>query len=282
MPNVLENISSNLEVLRSPGHEIIILSDIDGTIMSHSDYDSGCFMDTMDILKYHNIVVIPVTSKTILELEMLQSIFKFPGPRIAENGGIISISANHTYDIDCHHETIIKVLSELPKSVLSQMKCLSKLSIREIQEITNLPHAQAESARTRLASETFTWTGTVDCEKRLILHLREHNLRLVKGGRFYHVIGLRDKAQASKKLIEFMYGKKPNSSFEVWALGDAENDFSLLKLADKRAIIKNTKIDQSYLVKNLKSAYFSKQEAPFGWAESIEKLTQKQLETSIG
>ena len=70
MPNVLENISSNLEVLRSTGHEIIILSDIDGTIMSHSDYDSGCFMDTMDILKYHNIVVIPVTSKTLLELKL--------------------------------------------------------------------------------------------------------------------------------------------------------------------------------------------------------------------
>ena len=281
MPNVLENISSNLEVLRSPGHEIIILSDIDGTIMSHSDYDTGWFMDTMDILKYHNIVVIPVTSKTLLELEMSQSIFRFQGPRIAENGGVISIS-DHAHDIDCHHETIIKVLSELPKSLISQMKCLSKLSIQEIQEITNLPYAQAESARTRLASETFTWTGTVDCEKRLILHLREHNLRLVKGGRFYHVIGLRDKAQASKKLIEFMYGKKPNSSFEVWALGDAENDFSLLKLADKRAIIKNTKIDQSYLVKNLKSAYFSKQEAPFGWAESIEKLTRKKWETNIG
>ena len=281
MPNVLENISSNLEVLRSPRHEIIILSDIDGTIMSHSDYDTGCFMDTMDILQYHNIVVIPVTSKTLLELEMLQSILKFHGPRIAENGGVISIS-DHARDIDCPHETIIKVLSELPKSLISQMKCLSKLSIQEIQEITNLPYAQAESARTRLASETFTWTGTVGCEKRLILHLREHNLRLVKGGRFYHVIGLRDKAQASKKLIEFMYGKKPNSSFEVWALGDAENDFSLLKLADKRAIIKNTKIDQSYLVKNLKSAYFSKQEAPFGWAESIEKLTQKKWETNIG
>ena len=249
MQDIHKKISSNLETLMTKKRKVIIFSDIDGTIMSHNNYSVGSFRETMNILKSHKIIVSPVTSKTVSELEALQEQLNFCGPLVAENGGIIAdfgliSNSNHQYDVDYHQKEIAEILNGLPKTILSQMKRFSELSTAEIQAITKLNLPLAERARMRLASEAFLWTGDSDTEQKLSKYLDEKHLRMVKGGRLYHAIGRRDKAAASKQIIHSLTVSDSASKLEVWALGDAENDLSLLKLADKKAIIRNTKINQ--------------------------------------
>ena len=97
--------------------------------------------------------------------------------------------------------------------------------------------------------------------------LKNTNYKITRGGRFFHMISRRDKAKAAQELIEWGLNKGLDGNFEVWAFGDASNDLSLLKMADKSAIITNVMVSQQHLISSLPRAYVSKKGAPAGWRE---------------
>ncbi len=105
------------------------------------------------------------------------------------------------------------------------------MSPREIAQLTGLNETRAVRAMRRDFSEPFVFQ---DNEKKLDLleeKIREHSLKLTKGGRFYHLIGERsDKGSAVELLIEAYRTVQPD--LISVALGDSPNDLPMLKKVD--------------------------------------------------
>ena len=96
--------------------------------------------------------------------------------------------------------------------------------------------------------------------------------KLIKGGRFYHVIGLFDKGQAIDASRDFFAKKYPNKQVVTIGLGDSPNDLPMLETVDIAIVIKSGRSAEMKL--NNTRAIFSTKEGPAGWNEEILKLLE--------
>ncbi len=256
---------------------IIILTDIDGTMVSHMDYSYGELKQILKDLEadQHQYVVIPCTSKTELEVLKFGKEIGLIGPYIVENGGKIipadsGIFSTFKDQSSVPVSQIKEMLDSFPPRIREAIKCLHEMSVADISQITGLGDIDAANAKNRKHSLVFGLAKDDEVLIEIEGLLKNTNYKITKGGRFFHMIGRRDKAKAAQQLIEWGLGEGLDNNCEIWAFGDASNDLSLLKMADKSAIIKNVEVSQQQLISSLPCAYISKKKAPAGWRESLE------------
>ena len=75
--------------------QIIIFTDLDGSLLDHYDYNHRAADELLILLAQQNIPVIPTSSKTRLELEAFRVEISNTDPFIAENGAAIFIPENY-------------------------------------------------------------------------------------------------------------------------------------------------------------------------------------------
>ena len=92
-------------------------------------------------------------------------------------------------------------------------------------------------------------------------------LKILKGGRFFHISDNYNKAKAVKNFIKTIK-LISNDRFLTVSLGDSENDICMLESTDYSCIVKRKANKIS--LKKKDNIYFSKTEAPDGWRESLE------------
>lgn len=256
---------------------VIILTDLDGTMVSHVDYSYGDLKQVLKDLKadQHQYVVIPCTSKTELEVLKFGKEIGLNGPHIVENGGKIIPAESGLFSTfrdpsSVSISQIKELLNLFPSRIRKSIKCLHEMSVSDISQMTGLGNVDAANAKNRKHSLVFELAKEDDVLMEIEGLLENTNYKITKGGRFFHMIGRRDKAKAAQQLIKWGLDKGLDGNYEIWALGDASNDLSLLKMADKSAIIKNVEVSQQQLISALPKAYVSKKGAPSGWRESLE------------
>lgn len=211
----------------------IIFTDLDGTFLDHDTYDYTPALPMLERLKALDIVVAPVTSKTLAELELLALPFD-TSTRITENGMAISHeSIIHTSN--ANYDEIKTFLATLPESLRTHINGFNDMSIQEVMQHTGLDQQHAEAAKSRLASEPFLWSGS-DAQMAEVSTLgANQNLTITRGGRFYHLMGKGDKNTAIRWVLE---QSKDKNTISI-ALGDGPNDVSMLAEADYGVIIPN-------------------------------------------
>ena len=97
------------------------------------------------------------------------------------------------------------------------------------------------------------------------------NLRLVQGGRFYHAMGIFDKADGARFLLDKyreQYGDEPVIAV---ALGDSPNDQQMLESANIPVVIRGIHSDEVQLP-SAKHAMRSLKPGPEGWNECVLNL----------
>ena len=258
---------------------IIIFTDLDGTMISHADYSYGNLEQILKDLEADKdqYIVIPCTSKTEAEVLDFGKKIGLNGPYIVENGGKIipadsGIFATFRDQFAVPVSQIWELLDSFPLRIRKSLKCFHEMSVAQIAQLTGLEVFDAANAKKRKHSVVFAPIKEEDILLEIEDLLKNSEYKLAKGGRFFHVIGKRDKARAAQQLIQWGLDNRLEDNCEVWAFGDAPNDLSLLKLADKSAIIRNNEISQKQLISLLPLAYVSKKKAPEGWCESLEVL----------
>ena len=258
---------------------ILIFSDLDGTMLSHLDYSYGELKTIIKELgkEKDHYVIIPCTSKTEIEVLSFGKNVGLSGPFIVENGGKIITAQDGVFSNFRDHTTVSSskiqhLMDSFPLHVREAIRCFHELSAEEIGILTGLNKVDANNAKIRNHSVVFALKGGNGILTEIKNMLKNTNYKLEEGGRFFHIIGKRDKAKAAQELIQWIVQTKLFANIEVWALGDAPNDLDLLKLADKSAIIKNEKISQENIISLVPSAYVSNDGAPKGWQESLKIL----------
>ncbi len=266
----------------------LIFTDLDGTLLDFETYDFSAALPAINFLKRKGIPIIPCTSKTLEEVQILRKKLELNDPFIVENGSAIFFEAHYfkqdfkTVDINGlrakilgkSHNEIFNFYQQLKKRFAIKIKGFSEMSLEEIQRLTLLSEAEAQLAKQRHFSEPMVSFEEDDLLSRseLTNFIQEHGFRLLKGNRFYHLIGQCDKGMAVKTLIE-MYSSEFRHPFKSMGLGDSKNDFEMLKVVDQPIIIR--KKDGNFVhLEGIRNLYITQNAGPAGWAEAIFKFVK--------
>ncbi|MCD4758792.1 MAG: HAD-IIB family hydrolase [Arcobacteraceae bacterium] len=259
----------------------IIFTDLDGTFLNHDNYSFEESKEALKKIEQQKIPLIFTTSKTKIEVELLQKKVGIVEPFIVENGAALFIPKNYqNLNLDFltdFEEYKVLVFGKTYNQILNfyneykeefGLKGFSDMDNQEISELTGLDASSATLAKQREFTEPFVMEDIKKLEKLKNL-ASTFKIKITQGGRFFHLIGEKqDKGIAVKKSIELfekLYDEKINSI----ALGDGENDIKMLEVVDTPIVIKNH--NDEYLSLDLKNLQKSTYQGSSGWNEMIVK-----------
>jgi len=268
--------------------KFIIFSDLDGTLLDHNTYSYGAAKPALELVALNEIPLILTSSKSLAEIEEIQRELGIKHPFIVENGGAICFPRGHfelqgdltvigNFEIKSlspAYDDILQVLAEIREKTNFQFKGFNDMSLQDITTLTELPPAKAEKAKRRLCSEPLVWEDTTENFQEFTEHLRKKGLKLLKGGRFYHLMGNTDKGKAVLHLLDLFKNKYPQSQFETIGIGDSPNDIEMLKEVNIPVLVQRA--DGTYIdVSFEKKVIYADGTGPIGWNKAIMEILTK-------
>jgi len=255
----------NQQTQSSPAMPIVVVTDLDGTLLDHHSYSFRPAMPALACLRRLGIPCILNSSKTFDEMLQLRDELNNTSPFVCENGGAVFIprQSGHGFNSEMtgsSYGSILKILENLRASGFL-FRGFNDMSVEELADVTGLPTDKAAMAKKRHASEPIEWLDDENKLNEFSGALSCQNLRLLKGGRFYHVMGTNDKSEAVTYFRDY-YGKLWNSDVKIIALGDGGNDLSMLEAADYPIVIPG--INQTLKPENPASRTAT-EPGPAGW-----------------
>jgi len=258
---------------------LLIFSDLDGTLLNHFDYSFNAASEALKVLERANIPLIISTSKTFAEVCKLQKELGIRAPFIVENGaGVFIPSDSDLAQEDWHKQEKEWIKVSQAKSYLEsrlflnamkekyQLRGFGDMDLKEVVKLTGLQADKAKDAKKRDFTEPFIMQD----ESQMPALKEEANAMgfdVVLGGRFYHLITLDyDKASAMQSL-KVLYEEYYKKGFKTIALGDSSNDFSMIQAADHGILI--PKHNGSYANLHFEGLIKAPFAGPKGWNSAI-------------
>ena len=264
--------------------KVIIFTDLDETLLKENKFNHNILNNFIKTLLKKEYEIIPVTSKTYLEVIDLLKQIKYKLPFSVENGAAyyipINKSKNYLYKkivnpLAIKKNVIKKILNKsIFKAYLHNLKYIEDLSILEQKEITKLNSKQLEAFNSREYSIPVLISGDKYFKKKFEETLFKYNLKIVFGGKLNNISGLHSKLN-SLSFFSYKYKQKlRNTKIIIISLGDNQNDIEILNNSDYSGIIKN-KTNKILNLNKKKNIFRSFTEAPFGWVEVLKKIIIK-------
>jgi mannosyl-3-phosphoglycerate phosphatase len=279
--------------------QILIFTDLDGTLVDHDTYDFKEAEPALHQLRSRSIPVIICSSKTRGEIEVYRRRMGLSDPFIVENGGAVFVPS-HTLDLSPPPSPPpsragawegVKFVEKGPYHVMEsgvpyaelctiwreikkkdfRMKGFSEMTIEEIAACTGLPLNEASLAARREYSEPFMFSDTSAQFRLLESLVQEKGLRITRGGRFYHMIGRNDKGTAVQVLRRVYANTYPDKRIWTAGLGDSANDIPMFRHVDMPIVIRK-KTGEWEHIQGIEPIVRSDKPGPRGWAEMIHAL----------
>ena len=257
--------------------DILIFTDLDGTLLNKKSF---YYDEAKELIKNcirNGVVIIPNSSKTSTELNDFCIEAEILPIYISENGSSI-------HGLNILNSKLKKkiVLSRTKEQILNcflknveykfQRKCrfVEDLKTSEQIQILGLPKEKLVKALKRNFSIPMIFNGNNEEKKCLKNLIKKLDMKVQDGGR---VLNLGDDVSKGKAMSFFIknLSKITNKNYTVIGVGDNENDISMLDKSDYPCIVKNGELN----INNENNYLFSKNEAPIGWTEVVEKTLNK-------
>lgn len=267
----------------------IVFTDLDGTLLDENDYSFSKALKAVAFLKERRYPIIPCTSKTHQEVIALRSEIGLQDPFIVENGSAVFVPENlftisnkascliphyHHKILGKKYDDILEFFKLLKSSICPFVKGFSEMSMEEIMEITGLDLINTALAKNRSFSEPFVITAKTPELNKLQVFARKHGFRILRGNRFFHLLGNSDKGKAVEYLL-FLYREKyPKKEIRSIGLGDSPNDFEMLRIVDLPVLVNKPsgrRQDKMFLPNLIETRL----PGPEGWQEAIFNILQK-------
>jgi len=218
---------------------LIIFTDLDGTLLDHHSYSWQAARPALQGLRERQIPLILCTSKTAAEVSQLHAELELTTPFIIENGAgiILNPADNSAHFFGTPYAELVDLMQQLRRKRGYLFSGFSDMSTSDVVAATGLAAEQAALAKQRLCSEPIRWQDDDAALSEFQQDLASHDLQLLRGGRFYHVLSSQaDKGTALRWLLAHYPGKQNCRWYSV-ALGDGPNDQSMLEAADLAVVI---------------------------------------------
>ena len=247
--------------------DLLVFSDLDGTLLSHHDYSWAPAEAGLRALRRLGAGVILATSKTAAEVAPLRAAIGFDDwPAIVENGGGLLEPGQESISDAGSYPDLRARLATLPRG----FRGFGDMTAAQIANETGLAPEAAARAKARQYSEPGLWTGSEPDLTRFLDAARAAGLTARRGGRFLTLSLGGTKADRMDELLR-RYG--PRHSI---ALGDAPNDVEMLERAEVGVIVRNDHAPPLPPLAGEDSGRIrrTESEGPQGWAEAITALLQ--------
>jgi mannosyl-3-phosphoglycerate phosphatase len=216
---------------------VAVVTDLDGCLLDAASYSWEAARPALDALRTRGMPLVLCSSKTRAEMAPLHAELGLDAPYVFENGGGIVIPPGAPWSrlvrkgarpllvrLGVPLRDLAYALVEIARDAGVRLRGFSRLSTREVSDLTGLPEAKAALAKKREHGEPFVLEAGDEAALRRAAERR--GLRITRGGRFYHLTGAHDKGKAVRQVLRLL---APARSI---GLGDAENDLSLLRAVD--------------------------------------------------
>ncbi|MDX2507249.1 MAG: HAD hydrolase family protein, partial [Gammaproteobacteria bacterium] len=157
-------------------HNIIIFTDLDGCLLDHNDYSFTSAKPLLEKLKQYDIPLIINSSKTQLELEIIQKKIGIDTPYIIENGAAVIFNFTENtghFNIDKNslgqfgsnrikkfallREELLFIANNIKEQYKFKYKGFNDMTLSQISEFTHLSREDAFAASQRTFSEPIIW-----------------------------------------------------------------------------------------------------------------------------
>jgi mannosyl-3-phosphoglycerate phosphatase len=251
----------------------LVFTDLDGTLLDHNSYDHREALPALQRLKEKQIPVIPVSSKTHAELEVLVQKLHLEGTMIGENGAVIVYPGEEPQIVPPGYLQIRDYLVDSRSNPEYETLGFGDMTVEDVMASTGLARDMARLAMRRLGSEAFFWHGSEDGLNQFRQEIAAAGLRLLKGGRFHHLLGDTDKGKAVGYVVRHLE-RNGVSVTKTIGLGDSDNDREMLLAVDIPIVVR--KHDGTHIVLEQRpDAIVTNLPGPAGWNQAIQNLLQK-------
>lgn len=238
---------------------MIVFTDLDGTLLDRDTYSYEAALPAIAQLRARGIRLVPVTSKTRLEVEALRRQMGNTDPYIIENGAAVVIPGGNDLVLGAASAAAREALALAAHASGVRVRGFGEMPVAEICERSGLTPAAAELASRREYGEPFVvLNGEVGA---LTAALGELGFKMTRGGRFFHVLGGCDKARAVVELAEIL------GDADTVGLGDAPNDIGFLLAVRRPVIVPSQDLDAMRAA--LPGAAVAPEMGPAGWNRAV-------------
>jgi mannosyl-3-phosphoglycerate phosphatase family protein len=273
----------------------LIFTDMDGSLLDHHNYHFDEAVPTLTALEERKVPVIPVTSKTQAEVELLRDSLHNCHPFIVENGAAVFIPQG--YFLQQPDDTVEKdgywvkefvaprarwqsLIDQVRPRYSDQFKTFADAGIDGIIAMTGLNvHAAARAAR-RQYGEPVSWQGNGNLKHQFIEELTAAGAQILEGGRFLHVSGDCDKGRALRWLEQVYQNANAEKQMVSLAIGDSQNDRAMLEQADHALLIRSP-VHPLPEVCRSSNLTISTHTGPKGWAEGVNNILDATLHPDL-
>jgi mannosyl-3-phosphoglycerate phosphatase len=261
---------------------IVIFTDLDGTLLDHDTYDWEAAKPALELCKQNGIPLIPVSSKTRAEIEVLQHKLGIFAPFISENGGGIYFPKNSyqekpegavseenlwKWSLGSSYADLVNTLKEIRNELGWGIRGFSDMTLEEISNHTGLDIETSHLAALREYDEPFIILEPGKKEVTALEKAAERKgYQITGGGRFYHIHSKKDKGEAVKRLI--LWYKRSQPRLISIALGDSPTDFSMLKQVDYPVLIRSS-VHFPGLQDRIPGLKVTDEMGPVGWNSAV-------------
>lgn len=273
---------TTLDAQKRCQEQLLFFTDLDGTLLDHFSYSSTAALPALRQLDQLHIPWIPNTSKTYAELQPLRTRLNHSGPFVVENGAALylpetvplteKLSLIEGYQVKRfgqRREHLLDVLEPLRGRY--RFRSFSQMSVTELIDLTGLDKRSADTALQRQYTEPMHWRDSEAALADMRLELKGSGLALVRGGRFVHLMGQHDKADALRWLKQQYEAE--GRVVKAVALGDGENDIEMLNAADIAVVVRSPVHPPIKLTRH-KHVITTAGIGPTGWNQAVLEILQ--------
>jgi mannosyl-3-phosphoglycerate phosphatase len=257
----------------------IIFTDLDGTLLDRETYSWAAARPALEWLKAHGVPWVIVTSKTQAEVRHWRRILGNVHPFVVENGGAIFMprryfngtisgavrrSGYEVIERGKPYAEVVLGLALASRASGCRLRAFHEMTARDVAVACHLPLDLAVLAKQREYDEAFQ---PLDAERtgELEAAIQAQGLQFIRGGRFHHVCGHHNKADAVRQLVTLF--RRRYGQVNTIGLGDSFNDVALLQTVDVPVIVRSR--DSKALLRRVPNALVTDREGPEGWNEAI-------------
>lgn len=255
---------------------LVVFTDLDGTLLDHDTYSFEAAKPSLACLRRLQAHVVLLSSKTLQEVLFWRTRIGNSDPFAVENGGAVFASEGNPalkgkvihsppgyemVEFGVPYGDLIRALKDAARESRCFIRGFGDMTIKEIAQCCEIDVEQARMAKDRSYDEPFQLVeGSL---RALRAAIERRGLKLKRGGRFFHITGQHDKANAVRVLIE-AYASLDR--VQTIGIGDGLNDVGFLNLVD-RPVILDSPFSAEVLKRVPQGRIFSA--GPAGWNKAI-------------
>jgi len=245
----------------------IVLTDLDGTLLEATGELGTGAAETVTRLRTLGVPVVPLTSKTEIELRGWLGVLASGGVGVFENGaGTVTPNGIDVHPAAVPLAGLRQILAGVARRRGVRVIPLDEMTDEALGALTGLRGAALAQARERAWDLPFLAPeGGGDALVEEIDGLP--GVRLVRGGVFWHLSGRHDKADAVPGIRD-VFGR----SGPTVGLGDAPNDLQFLTAADVVVIVPRADGPDARLLSAFPRARIAPEPGGTGWAAAVSAL----------